>query len=42
MVTRLEIGSVKNIVKALDENAFVVLHALADVEGGVIKGGALH
>jgi uncharacterized membrane-anchored protein YitT (DUF2179 family) len=42
VVTRLEIGGVKSIVHALDPNAFVVSHTLADVEGGVIKRGALH
>jgi uncharacterized membrane-anchored protein YitT (DUF2179 family) len=42
VVTRLEIGGVKTIVRALDENAFVVSHPVADVDGGVIKRGALH
>jgi uncharacterized membrane-anchored protein YitT (DUF2179 family) len=42
VVTRLEIGGVKSIVRALDENAFVVSHPVADVDGGVIKRGALH
>jgi uncharacterized membrane-anchored protein YitT (DUF2179 family) len=42
VVTRLEIGKVKAIVRSVDENAFVVSHALADVEGGVVKRPALH
>jgi uncharacterized membrane-anchored protein YitT (DUF2179 family) len=42
VVTRLEIGKVKTIVRAIDPNAFVVSHPLADAEGGVGKGGALH
>jgi uncharacterized membrane-anchored protein YitT (DUF2179 family) len=37
VVTRLEIGRVKAIVRAHDTSAFVVSHALADVEGGVVK-----
>jgi uncharacterized membrane-anchored protein YitT (DUF2179 family) len=37
VVTRLEIGKVKAIVRALDENAFVVSHPLADAQGGVVK-----
>jgi uncharacterized membrane-anchored protein YitT (DUF2179 family) len=37
VVTRLEIGKVKNIVRAVDENAFIVSHPLADAEGGVVK-----
>lgn len=42
VVTRLEIGSVKNIVSGIDETAFIITHSLADVEGGVIKKMALH
>ena len=37
VVTRLEIGKVKAIVRALDARAFVTSHPLADVEGGVVK-----
>jgi uncharacterized membrane-anchored protein YitT (DUF2179 family) len=42
VVTRLEIGKVKGIVRALDADAFVVSHPLADAEGGVVKRAALH
>jgi uncharacterized membrane-anchored protein YitT (DUF2179 family) len=42
VVTRLEIGKVKAIVRAIDDTAFVVSHALADVEGGVVKRSGLH
>jgi uncharacterized membrane-anchored protein YitT (DUF2179 family) len=43
VVTRLEIGKVKTIIKAADENAFIVSHSLSDVEGGVVKrAAALH
>ncbi len=42
VVTRLEIGKVKRIVRELDESAFLVVHPLADVEGGVKKKTALH
>jgi uncharacterized membrane-anchored protein YitT (DUF2179 family) len=42
VVTRLEIGSVKNVVKDIDDSAFIVTHALADVEGGIIKKLAIH
>jgi len=41
VVTRLEIGKVKTIAKAHDENAFIVSSALSDVEGGVVKRAAL-
>jgi len=42
VVTRLEIGSVKALVRALDPKAFVVMHPLADAEGGVVKRASLH
>jgi uncharacterized membrane-anchored protein YitT (DUF2179 family) len=42
VVTRLEIGKVKAIVREEDPAAFVVSHSLADAEGGVLKRAALH
>lgn len=42
VVTRLEIGNVKNIAKDLDGAAFIISHPLADAEGGIIKKPALH
>jgi uncharacterized membrane-anchored protein YitT (DUF2179 family) len=42
VVTRLEIGSVKNVVKDIDDAAFIVTHSLSDVQGGIIKKPALH
>lgn len=42
VVTRLEIGSVKTVVKEIDETAFVIVHPLADAEGGMIKKTGLH
>ena len=42
VVTRLEIGKVKAIVRELDERAFVVLHPLSTVEGGVKKAVGFH
>jgi uncharacterized membrane-anchored protein YitT (DUF2179 family) len=42
VVTRLEIGNVKDLVKEIDESAFIVVQRLADAEGGVIKKIALH
>jgi len=42
VVTRLEIARVKDLVKEFDPDAFVVVHGLADAEGGVIKKRALH
>lgn len=42
VVTRLEIGSVKAIVRSLDQNAFVTSHPLSDVDGGMVKRASLH
>lgn len=42
VVTRLEIGKVKNVAKEIDEAAFIVIHPLADATGGIIKKTALH
>ncbi|MBA2303647.1 MAG: YitT family protein [Acidobacteria bacterium] len=42
VVTRLEIGRVKIIVREVDERAFVVIHPLADVQGGTVRKRALH
>ena len=37
VVTRLEIGRIKTGVREIDPSAFIVVHPLADAEGGVIK-----
>ncbi len=42
VVTRLEIGRIKKAAHAVDGGAFVVVHPLADAEGGVIRKLALH
>jgi uncharacterized membrane-anchored protein YitT (DUF2179 family) len=41
VVTRLEIGKVKSIVREIDPHAFVVSHPLSGAEGGVVKRPAL-
>lgn len=42
VVSRLEIGSVKNAVTAIDPAAFVAYHPLAHSEGGTVKKPAFH
>lgn len=42
VVTRLEIGRVKTVVRDLDSKAFIVVNPLADAEGGVLKRLALN
>jgi uncharacterized membrane-anchored protein YitT (DUF2179 family) len=37
VVTRLEIGKVKSIVREIDPHAFVVSHPLSGAEGGVLQ-----
>ena len=42
VVTRLEIGRVKTVVRDFDKKAFIVVNPLADAEGGVLKRLALN
>ena len=42
VVTRLEIGRIKNVVKEIDPAAFLVIYPLSDVDGGIIKRTGLH
>jgi uncharacterized membrane-anchored protein YitT (DUF2179 family) len=42
VVTRLEVGKVKTIVREIDREAFVVYHALSGAEGGVVKTRGFH
>jgi uncharacterized membrane-anchored protein YitT (DUF2179 family) len=42
VVTRLEIGKVRSIVRDLDAGAFIVFHPLAGAEGGVVKSRGFH
>ncbi len=42
VVTRLEIGTIKRVIREIDPNAFVTTHSLSEVDGGLIKRAALH
>lgn len=42
VVTRLEIGNVKQVVSEIDPDAFITTHSLSDVQGGLIKRPFLH
>jgi uncharacterized membrane-anchored protein YitT (DUF2179 family) len=42
VVTRLEVGKVSAIIKAVDKAAFVTYHRLSNAEGGVVKRAAHH
>lgn len=37
VVTRLEVGKVKTIVRGVDPGAFIVFHGLRGAEGGIVK-----
>ena len=41
VVTRLEIGKIKTLVRECDPDAFIVSHALSGAEGGVVKRRAI-
>lgn len=42
VVTRLEIGTIKRVIREIDPSAFVTTHSLSEVDGGLIKRAALH
>jgi uncharacterized membrane-anchored protein YitT (DUF2179 family) len=41
VVTRLEIGRIKTAAHEIDADAFIIIHPLADAEGGVVRRLAL-
>ena len=42
VVTRLEISRIKNAVTEIDPAAFIAMHALSDVHGGLVKKPIFH
>jgi len=42
VVTRLEIARIKNVVTDIDPAAFITMHALSDVHGGLVKKAIFH
>ena len=42
IVTRLEIGRIKNAITEIDPAAFITTHALSDVHGGLVKKPIFH
>jgi uncharacterized membrane-anchored protein YitT (DUF2179 family) len=42
VVTRLEIGKVMDLAEETDPSAFIVVHPLAEAQGGVLKKIAHH
>jgi len=42
VVTRLEIGKIKDVAKEIDPNAFITTHSVSDVDGGLVKRPLMH
>lgn len=42
VVTRLEVSKLKNMVKGIDKQAFIVMHTVDDTYGGMVKQRPLH
>lgn len=42
VVTRLELSRLRRVIGEVDENAFIVQHAVDDIGGGKVKGMRLH
>jgi uncharacterized membrane-anchored protein YitT (DUF2179 family) len=42
VVTRLEIGRVKGVVREIDPHSFIVINPLSDADGGITKPKMLH
>lgn len=42
IVTRLEIGQIKQTAHLIDESAFIYTQSISDIEGGVVKRPRLH
>jgi uncharacterized membrane-anchored protein YitT (DUF2179 family) len=42
VVTRLEVGTLQNLVRSVDEGAFIIQHSINDIRGGMVKQRGLH
>ncbi len=42
VVTRLEIGAIKNVIREIDPQAFITTHTLTEVDGGLIRRPLMH
>ena len=42
VVTRLEVGTLTNLVRSVDQDAFIIQSSINDIQGGMIKGRRLH
>ena len=42
VVTKLEVTKLRNLVKNIDKQAFIVMHTVDDTYGGMVKQRPLH
>jgi uncharacterized membrane-anchored protein YitT (DUF2179 family) len=42
VVTRLEVGTLQNLVRSVDEDAFIIQNSINDIRGGMVKQRGLH
>jgi uncharacterized membrane-anchored protein YitT (DUF2179 family) len=42
VVTRLEVGRLQNLVRSVDEGAFIIQNSINDIRGGMVKQRGLH
>ena len=42
VLTKLEVGQVRQAAREIDPNAFILIHPLSDVEGGHVRKPRLH
>lgn len=42
VITRLEVGKLKSLIRAEDEDAFIIENSINDIQGGMIKQRGLH
>jgi uncharacterized membrane-anchored protein YitT (DUF2179 family) len=42
VVTRLEVGTLQNLVRSVDEGAFIIQNSINDIRGGMVKQRGLH
>ena len=42
VITRLEVGRLRSLVRSVDKDAFIIQHSINDIDGGMVKSRGLH
>ena len=42
VITRLEVGRLRTLVRSIDSDAFIIQHSINDIDGGMVKARGLH